>query len=246
MRKIIIAIDGPASSGKTSSAKLLAERLNYIYIDTGAMYRAVTLAWLRANPYQNQTNSNDINSIENTENAYELTDSALQKIMNENKIELKSSPNGQITLLNGIDVSNEIRSTEVNKFVSPISANELVRTKLVEWQRELGKNKCCVMDGRDIGTTVFPDAELKIFLVASIGTRAKRRLMEYKQKGMTNLSFDEIAEQIVARDKYDSSREVSPLRKAKDAIEIDTSEMSLAEQVDYMYKISMKVIEGKL
>ena len=224
-KKIIIAVDGPASSGKTSSAKLLAEKLNYIYIDTGAMYRAVTLAWLRAK--------------------VELSDSALQKIMDENKIELKASPNGQITLLNGIDVCDEIRSAEVNKFVSPISANELVRAKLVEWQRELGKNKSCVMDGRDIGTTVFPDAELKLFLVASIGTRARRRLLEYEQKGVTDLTFEEIAEQIIARDKYDSSREISPLRKAKDAIELDTSAMTLDEQVKKMYEISMQVIEGK-
>jgi cytidylate kinase len=230
MRKIIVAIDGPAGSGKTSSAKLLAEKLNYVYIDTGAMYRAVTLAWLK-----NQVNLSD---------KLDLSDEALQKVMNENTIELKSSPTGQITLLNGIDVSNEIRSAEVNKFVSPISANELVRTKLVEWQRELGKNKCCVMDGRDIGTTVFPNAELKIFLVATIGARAKRRLMEYEQKGITNLSFDEIAEQIIARDKYDSNREISPLRKAEDAVEINTSDMTLEGQVEHIYKIATNVINS--
>jgi cytidylate kinase len=116
----------------------------------------------------------------------------------------------------------------------------------VELQRKLGANKCCVMDGRDIGTTVFPNAELKIFLTASIGTRAKRRQLEYQQKGMTNLSFDEIAEQITARDKYDSLREVSPLRKAEDAIEIDTSNLTLIEQVEKIYQLALNIINSSI
>jgi cytidylate kinase len=224
MKKIIIAIDGPAGSGKTTSAKLLAEKLNYIYIDTGAMYRAVTLAWL--------------NSKE------ELTDEVLQNIVNNSKIELIPATNGQITKLNGIDVSDDIRSQEVNKYVSPVSANEFVRNKMVEMQREFGKDKCCVMDGRDIGTTVFPNAELKIFLTASIGARAKRRMLEFEQKGIKNLSNDEIAEQIIARDKFDSNREISPLRKAEDAIAIDTSNLTLNEQVETIYKLAIDVINS--
>ena len=224
MKKIIIAIDGPAGSGKTSSAKLIAERLNYVYIDTGAMYRAVTLAWLNTNEG--------------------LTNDILIEIMNNISINLKPSSNGQITLLNGIDVSEDIRTTKVNKFVSQVSANENVRTKLVNLQRKLGESKCCVMDGRDIGTVVFPDAELKIFLTATIGNRAKRRLLEYQQKGLTDLSFDEIAEQITARDKYDSSRDVSPLCKAESAIEIDTSNLTLDEQVEKIYNLAVDVING--
>lgn len=226
MRQIIIAIDGPAGSGKTSSAKILAEKLNYIYIDTGAMYRAVTLAWLQKQEEHN----------------LELNDEIMKKILADVEIELKTSEQGQITLLNGVDVSEEIRSAEVNKYVSPISANELVRTSLVEMQRKFGGEKCCVMDGRDIGTTVFPNAELKIYLTASIGARAKRRMLEYDQKGIKDLSFDEIAEQITARDIYDSTRKISPLRKAEDAIEINTSEMTLNEQVEAIYKKAIELI----
>ncbi|MDR0927678.1 MAG: (d)CMP kinase [Ignavibacteria bacterium] len=222
MRKIIIAIDGPAGSGKTTSAKLLAEKLNYIYIDTGAMYRAVTFAWI--------------------ESKLEMSDEVLQNIINNSKIELKPSPQGQITLLNGVDVSKEIRSDIVNRTVSPISANEFVRRHLVELQRILGQGKCCVMDGRDIGTTVFPDAELKIYLTASIGARAKRRLIEYQEKGISNLSFNEIADQIIGRDRYDSNRTISPLRKAADAVEIDTSDMTLVQQVDTIYQLAIKAI----
>ena len=223
MRKIIVAIDGPAGAGKTSTAKLVAEKLNYIYIDTGAMYRAVTFAWLNSK--------------------LELNDDVLKKIVDEMNIELRPSADGQITLLNGVDISEDIRSTEVNQFVSPVSANEYVRKKLVEMQRLLGEKKCCVIDGRDIGTTVFPDAELKIFLTASIDARARRRLLECMEKGVTDLSFDDIVCQIVARDKYDSTRAVSPLRKAEDSIEIDTSDLSLLEQVEIIYQRVIKLIE---
>jgi len=224
MRKIIIAIDGPAGSGKTSSAKLIAEKLNYVYIDTGAMYRAVTLAWLNSKT--------------------ELNNDAFIKVMDSITIDLKVSPNGQITLLNAIDVSEEIRSMEVNKYVSPVSANEYVRKKLVDIQRKLGAEKCCVMDGRDIGTVVFPTAELKIYLIASIGARAKRRQLEYQQKGLTDLSFDEIAEQIITRDKYDSTRSISPLCKADDAIELDTTDLTLEQQEEKIYNLAINVINS--
>lgn len=222
MKKIIITIDGPAGAGKTSSAKLLAERLNYIYIDTGAMYRAVTLAWL--------------------ESGKELNDDVLHSIVDNIKIELKASPEGQITLLNGKDVSAEIRSAEVNKYVSPVSASEVVRVKMVELQRALGSNKCCVMDGRDIGTVVFPNAELKLYMTASIGARAKRRMLEEQKRGLNSLSFDEVANQIQTRDIFDSNREISPLCKASDAIVIDTSDMTLEEQVDKIEQLARKII----
>ena len=224
MKKIIIAIDGPAAAGKTTTAKQLADKLNYIYIDTGAMYRAVTLAWLNSKT--------------------KLNDKSLEKIINNINIELKKSTHGQITILNGKDVSEDIRHPEVNKYVSPVSANEKVRQHLVSLQRQLGKNKCCVMDGRDIGTVVFPEAELKIYLTASIGARAKRRLLEYQAKGINDLVYDEIAEQIIERDKYDSTRNISPLRKADDAIEIDTSELSLEQQIDLVNKYALEKINS--
>ena len=224
MKKIIIAIDGPAGSGKTSTAKIVAEKLGYIYIDTGAMYRAVTLAWLRTKQ--------------------PLNNEVLTELLKNIKIELEASPKGQITKLNGNDVSDEIRSVEVNKYVSPISAVEIVRTAMVDLQRKLAINKGCVMDGRDIGTTVFPNAELKIYLTASIGARAKRRLNEYMEKGIKDLSFDEIATQILERDKFDSTREISPLTKAKDAIEIDTSDLTLESQAEMVEKLALKIINN--
>ncbi len=222
MKKIIIAIDGPAGSGKTSTAKIVAEKLGYIYIDTGAMYRAVTLAWLRTKK--------------------QLTSEILKEIVDNINITLEFSPTGQITKLNGKDISDEIRSVEVNKYVSPISADKYVRTAMVDLQRKLAHNQGCVMDGRDIGTTVFPNAALKIYLTASIGARAKRRLNEYIEKGMKDLSFDEIANQILERDKFDSTREISPLKKSKDAIEIDTSNLTLQEQANIVEKLALKII----
>ena len=224
MRKIIIAIDGPAGSGKTTTAKLLSEKLNYLYIDTGAMYRAITLAWINSKT--------------------EMRDESLTKIINDSRIELVHSPNGQITMLNGVDVSEDIRSQSVNKFVSAISANEKVRSHLVRMQRELAKDRQCVLDGRDIGSVVFPDAELKVFLVASIGARAKRRHLEYEKKGIADLSFDEIATQINQRDNFDSARKESPLTRTQDAIEIDTTNLTIEQQVDKIYDLAIKIINS--
>ncbi|TAL70771.1 MAG: (d)CMP kinase [Bacteroidetes bacterium] len=221
MKKIIIAIDGPAGSGKSTTAKIAAERLGYVYIDTGAMYRAVTLAWLRAKK--------------------ELTEDILCKMLDGIHIELKPSENGQRTILNGEDVSDEIRTIEVTKNVSPVSAIGCVREKLVEMQRELGKNGAVVMDGRDIGTIVFPNAELKIFLIASAETRAQRRTLELKNKGIEE-SIEEIKKQIIERDRYDSSREISPLRKAYDAIEIDTSNLTIEGQVEKVVELALEKI----
>jgi CMP/dCMP kinase len=209
MKNIIIAIDGPAGSGKSTTAKIVAEKLGYIYIDTGAMYRAVTLACIERNT--------------------EITDNEVNKVVDDIKIELKQSNIGQRTYLNGRDVSDDIRRPDVTKLVSPVSAMAYVREKMVEQQREMGHKGGVVMDGRDIGTVVFPQAELKIFLIASIEARANRRLKELQHKGFDN-SVEEIMSQIVARDNYDSSREISPLRKADDAIEIDTSNITIKQQ----------------
>lgn len=222
MKKIIIAIDGPAGSGKTTTAKIVAEKLGYIYIDTGAMYRAVSLAWIKQNrEYDEQEVCNLCDKI---------------------KIELKASDKGQRTYVDGVDVSDEIRTPEVTKMVSPVSAIGYVRDAMVAIQRELGKAGGVVMDGRDIGTVVFPNAELKIFLVASIEARAKRRTLELLDKGI-QANEKEIQEQIIYRDNYDSTRSHSPLYKADDAIEIDTSDITIIEQSEIILNHAKRIIE---
>ncbi len=224
MKNIIISIDGPAGSGKSTSAKIVAERLGYIYIDTGAMYRAVTLACI--------------------ERKTEISEIEVNKVVDDVKIELKQSSSGQRTYLNGRDVSDDIRRPDVTKLVSPVSAMWYVREKMVEQQREMGKSGGVVMDGRDIGTVVFPNADLKIYLIASITARAERRLIELKSKGFES-SVDEIISQISARDKYDSSRENSPLRKAEDAVEIDTSNITIQQQTEKIISLAKEIIEGQ-
>ncbi len=221
MKKIIIAIDGPAGSGKTTTARYVAKKLGYLYIDTGAMYRAVTLAWLRENK--------------------DMTDEVLIGIMNRYPIELKQSESGQLTILDGEDVSEEIRTPEVTKFVSPVSAMPVVREKMVEQQRRIGMKGGAVLDGRDIGTVVFPNAELKIYLIASVDTRAERRMIELNEKG-SHYSIDEIRKQIIDRDNYDSSREHSPLRKADDAIEINTSNLTIEGQTERVLELAQNII----
>ncbi len=222
MKKIIIAIDGPAGSGKTTTAKIVAERLGYIYIDTGAMYRAVTLECLRR--------------------GIALTDEEICKVMNGLTIELEPSDNGQKTILNGEDVSEAIRLPEVTAKVSPVSAVGCVREALVAMQREYGKRGGVVMDGRDIGSHVFPQAELKVFLVASIEARAKRRTAELASKGI-EADWQETMAQIGERDRYDSSRQISPLLKASDAIEIDTSNITIEQQSQMIVEMAEKLIK---
>ncbi|MCX6155494.1 MAG: (d)CMP kinase [Candidatus Kapabacteria bacterium] len=223
MKNIIIAIDGPAGSGKSSSARVVAETLKYIYIDTGAMYRAVTLAWMR----------------EGTE----LTEENVYKVLDKLKVGLKQSSSGQRTFVNEEDVSDDIRLPEVTRLVSPVSAMELVRTKMVEQQREMGANGGIVMDGRDIGTIVFPQAELKVFLIASIEARAERRGLELRNKGF-EVDIENLKTEISERDRYDSSREISPLRKAADALEIDTSNLTIQEQTQIIINLAKQIIES--
>lgn len=221
MKDIIIAIDGPAGSGKSTTARLVAQKLGYIYIDTGAMYRAVTLAFLKSGLEYNEQN--------------------ICNLLEQITISLNYSPQGQITLLNGEDVSEAIRANEVTNLVSPISAINCVRHKLVKQQQMMGQNGGVVMDGRDIGTVVFPNAQLKIFLIASIEARTKRRQLELKQKGI-DLQFEQVRTQIIERDIYDSTREISPLKKADDAIEIDTTNLTIQEQTDLIVSLAQKKI----
>lgn len=215
-RKITIAIDGYSSCGKSTMAKSLARRIGYVYVDTGAMYRAVTLFALRHNLF------NEDGSVKDKE---------LAAMMPEVKVSFKlnartGSPD---TYLNGELVEKEIRGMEVSSHVSPISALPFVRKAMVAQQQAMGKGKGIVMDGRDIGTTVFPDAELKIFVTASSEVRARRRYDELKGKGM-EADYSEILKNVEQRDYIDTHRTVSPLRKADDAILLDNSDMTIDEQ----------------
>lgn len=220
-KKIIIAIDGPAGSGKSTTAKLTAERLEYLYIDTGAMYRAVTYAWLKEKK--------------------EMNEKVLCELVNKVSIELKPSKNGQKTYLDGDDVTDVIRSPEVTRNVSPVSAVGCVREAMVKQQRSMGKNGGVVMDGRDIGTVVFQNAELKVFLKASIQERAKRRAKELIEKGL-DVSIEQIKNEIKERDNYDSTREISPLCIADDAVEIDNSNLTIDEQTTIVEMLARKRI----
>ena len=226
---INVAIDGPAGAGKSSVAKLVAKELGYIYVDTGAMYRTVTLYAMR-------------HGMINADGT--VDEDALQNAMDDVQISFKLNAETQKpeAYLNGEYVENEIRTIEVSNHVSPVAAIAFVRTAMVEQQRQMGKEKGVVMDGRDIGTTVFPDAELKIFVTASAEVRAQRRYDELQQKGMP-ADFDEILRNVQERDYIDSHREVSPLCKADDALELDNSHMTIAEQNEWLLSVAKQRIE---
>ncbi|EJX04555.1 cytidylate kinase [gut metagenome] len=219
MKKIIIAIDGHSSCGKSTMAKDLAREIGYIYIDSGAMYRAVTLYSLRHGFF--------------TEAGIDTE--ALQAALPDIHISFQLNPETQrpMTFLNGENVEEEIRRMEVSSHVSPIAALGFVREALVQQQQALGQEKGIVMDGRDIGTMVFPDAELKIFVTASAEIRAQRRYDELKAKGQ-NPSYDEILKNVQERDYIDQHREVGPLRQAEDAILLDNSHLTIAEQKEWL------------
>ncbi|HPF52625.1 MAG TPA: (d)CMP kinase [Draconibacterium sp.] len=228
-KKIIIAIDGHSSCGKSTVAKQLAQRLGYIYIDTGAMYRVVTLVALR--------NGWMVDKVPNIDKVID----GLKDIKISFRWDKKQGKN--TTFLNGENVEEEIRRLEVSENVSPISTIAEVRKEMVKQQRENGKNKGIVMDGRDIGTVVFPDAELKIFMTASPEIRAQRRFDELKEKGL-DVSFDEILANVEGRDKIDSSRTISPLKKAEDAVVLDNSHMTREEQLEWAMNKVKEIVEG--
>ena len=220
MKKITIAIDGHSSCGKSTMAKDLAREVGYVYVDTGAMYRSVTLYALRQGLFR--------------EDGSVMTD-RLEAEMPEIHITFKFNPETgrPDTYLNNACVEQEIRSLEVSSHVSPIAAIPFVRTAMVAQQQQMGRDKGVVMDGRDIGTTVFPDAELKIFVTASPEVRAQRRFDELKQKGMP-ADYDDILKNVEERDYIDSHREVSPLRQADDALLLDNSHMTIDEQNQWL------------
>lgn len=220
MKKITIAIDGHSSCGKSTMAKQLAKQLGYIYVDTGAMYRAVTLYAMR-NGLITEDNNVDSDGLRNR-----MPQIAISFKFNETTGRLD-------TYLNGERVEDEIRGIEVSNHVSPVAAIPFVRRVMVDMQREMGKEKGIVMDGRDIGTTVFPDAELKVFVTASAEVRAKRRYDELSQKGMP-ADYEEILKNVQERDYIDSHREVSPLRPAEDAVILDNSDMTIPEQQEWL------------
>lgn len=224
LRKIVIALDGYSACGKSTTAKQVAAILGYRYIDTGAMYRAVTLYFL--DHHIALTNPKEI-------------DKALKEIAISFKI---NSKNVTETYLNGLNVENEIRKMRVSEQVSTISAIKEVRLLLVDQQRKMGREKAVVMDGRDIGTVVFPQAELKLFMTADPLVRAYRRQKELLEKKQM-VDLDDVIENIIQRDKIDTSRKESPLRQAADAIVIDTTHFTIEEQVDEVIRLALtKVI----
>ena len=212
----IVAIDGPAGVGKGTIANLVAEKFGFLNVDTGAMYRSVTLAMLRQN--------------------IGIEEEKIEKLLSEITIELKEENGEEVVLLNGEDVSEAIRTKEVNAFISGVSALRIVRNKMLEIQRKIAQGQEVVMEGRDIGSTVFPNADVKIYLDATVEERANRRLRQNKEKGI-EMSYEEVLESVKKRDLIDSTREVSPLRKADDAILIDCTELSLEQLSNKVYEI---------
>ncbi|MDE7465146.1 MAG: (d)CMP kinase [Muribaculaceae bacterium] len=228
---IIIAVDGYSSSGKSTMARDLAARIGYIYVDSGAMYRAVTLYALRHGMATPEGN---------------LDAEALNAALPD--ISISFSPAGadgrQHTLLNGEDVEKEIRSMEVSGMVSPVAALPEVRHRLTELQREFGRRRGIVMDGRDIGTTVFPDAEMKVFVNASPEVRAKRRVLELRAKG-ENVNFEEVLDNIRERDHIDTTRKESPLVQAADAHVLDNDSMTIPQQMDWLLNLYNSITRNK-
>lgn len=218
MKPIQIAIDGPAAAGKSTIAKIVAEKLGYVYIDTGAMYRAITMKAL----------AEGINMASNEEAG---------KLLAETEIDLQPSEDGQLVFLDKNNVTEAIRSQNVTKAVSEMAAHELVRMRMVELQQQLAEGRGVVMDGRDIGTHVLPDATLKVFMSATVEERARRRFVENQKRDIVT-SLEELQAEIAKRDKMDSEREVAPLRQADDAIYLDTTSLTIEQAAQEILKLA--------
>jgi cytidylate kinase len=225
LKKIVIAIDGPAASGKSTTAKLTAEKLNYLHIDTGAMYRALTLKVI-----ENNVDPEDETSV------YDTVKNCV--------IEFDRNKNAMLVFLDGKNVTEAIRNREVTRNVSAVSSYKKVRQLMVNEQRRLSEGGGVVLEGRDIGTVVIPNADLKIFMVASVEERVKRRQKELAEKG-TNVDYDKLVKDIIDRDTKDSKRTESPLRKADDAIILDTSNLTINQQVDFIVDKALEIINSK-
>jgi cytidylate kinase len=223
---MVIAIDGPAGSGKSSTAKEVARRLGFVFLDTGAMYRAITLKCLRESI-----------AVTDTE--------ALERMLQKTTVGFEGTTPDMTVRMDGEDVTKAIRSDEVTRNVSDYCAPKVVRTAMVEQQRRIGRNVDIVCEGRDIGTVVFPDAELKFFMVASVEERARRRRNDFRELGVEK-SLEELMEEIQERDRKDSSRQLSPLRQADDADVVDTTTMTMAEQIEYIVqKAERNILRNK-
>ena len=218
-KNLIIAIDGPAGSGKSTTSRLVAKKLGISYLDTGSMYRATTIYFL--------------------DNDYSIYSDDIKKIMDSVIIDISDSTDNQSVLLNGNDVTNRLRDHEISSLVSKISSNKFIRKRMVAIQREISRNKSIVVDGRDIGTVVFPDADYKFFITATIKQRTLRRYQELILK-KKNIKLTLIEKEIRERDHLDSSRKNSPLKKAEDAVIIDTTCLNIDEQVNMILKIINK------
>ncbi len=225
MKRISIAIDGPAASGKSTTAKLVAQKLGYLHLDTGAMYRAITLGVLRQGI--------DVRSRELVQGFAERA---------EVSIDVRGSERNRV-FLNGADVTDPIRSPEVTNNVSVVSSYEGVRSVMVREQRKMSRRGGVVLEGRDIGTVVLPDAELKVYMIADVQERARRRKKDLKMAGI-DVAEEDIARDIEERDRKDSTREVSPLKKAADAVVLDTSTLTIDQQVAFIVERALAIIRG--
>ena len=217
MNNIIVAIDGPAGSGKSTIAKIIAKKFNFTYIDTGAMYRMITLYLL-----ENNIDFDDLKEIE--------------KVLNTVNLDMQ----GDKFYLNNVDVTTKIREKRINENVSKVASIKIVRSNLVDLQRKISNNKNVILDGRDVGTVIFPNAQVKIFLIASPEERARRRYNEFLEK-KTEITYDEVLKSIKVRDHIDSTRDESPFVKADDAIELDSTNLTIDDVVNFISKEIEKV-----
>ena len=217
MKNLIVAIDGPAGSGKSTIAKLLAKKYDLTYIDTGAMYRMITLYLL-----ENNIDINDLKEVE--------------RVLNTVNLDMQ----GDKFFLDNVDVSTKIREKRINDNVSKVASIKIVRSNLVDLQRKISNNKDVILDGRDVGTVIFPNAQVKIFLIASPEERARRRYNEFLEK-KTKITYDEVLKSIKERDYIDSTRKESPLKKADDAIELDSTNLTIDDVVNFISKEIEKV-----